>query len=152
MIRKIAIAAGCAAFLLAVVLFLRARDAKRDAEGRVTLKSSEATVSFSAAPAISKMPAWVPVYNGSKPEGVYTSDTREQTQNTYSFKTQDAPAQVAAFFEDRLKAGGFSVTPMIKGDAGMLSAATANKKRTVVVTIAKRNGLTQASLMAIEKK
>ena len=151
--KKIAIAAGCAALLAGVLLGLRAHDAERDAEGRVTLKSSDATISFGTGSAISKMPAWVPVYSGSKPEGVYLSETREQTRNTYSFKTADPATKVAAFFEDRLKANGFAVTPMIRGDAGgMVSAETENKKRTVEVTIAPANGSTQVSVMAIEKK
>jgi hypothetical protein len=153
MAKKIAIAAGCAALVLAIALVLRARDRAWDKEGRVRLKSSDATVSFGSAPAISKLPSWVPVYAGSKPEGVYIAGSKDQTENTYSFKTSDAVPKVAAFFEEQLRAGGFTVTPALNdASGGMVNAETADKKRTVVVTVAHGQAFTQVSVMAIEKK
>lgn len=123
------------------------------ADSRVTLKSSDSTVTFGAGAGNAKIPAWVPAYPGSSPEGTYSAETPEGSQNTFSFKTPDAPSKVASFYQDQLKAGGFTVSQMINGDSGgMVSAETADKKRTVVVTVAASNSGTQASVMAIEKK
>jgi hypothetical protein len=148
----VAIAGAIAVLVVTVILVKTLRAPAREGEGRVTLKSSAATVSFGA-PGISKLPPWIPVYAGSHPEGIYSSDTGEETRNTYSFKTADPAAKVAAFFEDQLKANGFTVKPMPRGDAGgLVDGATANRKRTVMVTIAPANGVTRVGVMAVERK
>jgi len=127
--------------------------AKPGEDDRVKLKSSDSSISFGAGPDLSKMPSWMPVYPGIKAEGIYSSSSAEATQNTFSFVTVDAPGKIAAFYEDQLKAGGFAVTLRTSGDAGgLISAATANKKRSVVVTLAPAQGTTHVSVLAVEKK
>jgi hypothetical protein len=119
-------------------------------EGRVTLKSSESSVSLHPA---ATLPAWIPVYAATQPQGIFSSDTREETRHTFSFESADPPAKIAAFYEDRLKSNGFTVQPLGHPEAGgLLSGETANKKRSVVVTIVPVNHVTRASVMAIEKK
>jgi len=126
--------------------------AGNDGDGRVTLKSSDSTVSFGPG-GKQKLPEWVPMYPGSSLEGVYSAKSPEGTQNTYSFKTGDAASKVAAFFQEQLKSGGFTIGLRTSGDAGgMVSGETADKKRNVVVTVAPQNGATQVSVMAIEKR
>ena len=152
MSRKLWILTGCAA-VVAVVVIDQIRRTPHPAEGRVTLKSSQGSFSLSPRSAMQKLPAWIPVYAGAAPEGIYSADSSDESRHTYSFKSADAPAKVAAFFEERMNANGFTVTPQIGDDqGGMLTGSTADKKKRVVVTIARAGGTTQVSVMAIEKK
>jgi hypothetical protein len=122
-------------------------------DDRVTLKSSDATVTFGAGPGTTKMPSWIPVYPGSKVEAIYSANTSQGFENTYSFKSSDAEAKIAAFYQEQLKGNGFRVSQMLSGDSGgMISGKTEDKKKTVVVTIARTSDHTQVSVMAVEKK
>lgn len=152
MSRKLWILTGCAA-VVAVIVLAQIRRAPRQTEDRVTLKSSGGGFSLSPQAAVQKMPAWIPVYAGAAPEGIYSADTSEESRHTYSFKSADAPAKVAAFFEERMSVNGFTVTPQMSEDqGGILTGFTADKKKQVVVTIARAGGVTQVSVMAVEKK
>jgi len=120
-------------------------------EARVTLKSSEGSFSLDPFSAMAKMPAWMPLYPAAA-EGIHHSDHREESRHTYSFKTADAPAGVAAFFEDRLTKNGFTVRPMVGEEGGLVSAMSADKKRAITITIVRAKAETQAAVLAIEKK
>jgi hypothetical protein len=120
--------------------------------GSVTMKSSDSTVTFGAN-AGDKAPSWVPTYPGSSPEGTFSSQGPQGTQNTFTFKTKDEVSKVLQFYQDSLKSGGFNVTQAISSAAGgMVSAEDADKKRTAVITIGSSNGETQVSVMAVEKQ
>lgn len=119
--------------------------------GSVTMKSSDATVTFGSGG--NKAPAWVPVYPGSSPEGMFSSKSSDGTQNTFTFRTKDEASKVIQFYQDSLKSAGFNVTQVLNSAAGgMVSAEDADKKRTAVVTIGSSNGETQVSVMAVEKQ
>lgn len=123
-----------------------------DKTGSVTVQSAEGTMHFGTG--ASKAPAWVPVYPGSSsPEGVYSADTPQGSQSTFTFKTKDAASKVLSYYQDQLKGAGFTVNQMVSGDqGGMVTAEDGDKKRTVVVTVGTSGDETQASVMATEKK
>ena len=121
-----------------------------DKSGAVTMQSAEGSVRFGAG---GKVPAWVPVYPGSSPQGTYSAQTAEGAQNSFSFKTQDAPSKVLTYYQDQLKSAGFAVTQTISSEqGGMLTAESGAKTRTVVVTVGTSTEGAQANVMAIEKK
>lgn len=150
MARRIAIAAGLAALVFGAIWTMKAREDAKDGPGHVTLKSSGASYSFHGQ---AKLPDWIPVYPGTAPQGVYSDSPGAETRHTYSFKCGDATDQVAAYFKDQLERAGFRVTPQLQpGKGGLLNAESADKKRTVELTVTRREGATQASVMAIERK
>jgi hypothetical protein len=123
------------------------------ADGKsVEVQSGDGKARFGAA-AGNAAPAWVPVYPGSTPEGTYSAQTGEGSQNTFTFKTKDAPAQVISYYQGQLKSAGYTVNLVSSGDqGGMVSAEDATTKRSMIVTVGSSDGGAQASVMAIEKK
>ena len=99
------------------------------------------------------MPAWVPVYPGSAPQGTLSTQTPNGTQNTYAFKSQDAPAKVVAVFQEQLKGSGLTVNMVNSGEqGGVVQAQDADKNRTVLVTAGAADGGTSGTITVIEKK
>jgi hypothetical protein len=150
MTRRIGIAAGVAALVSGAIWMVRTREAANDAPGRVTLKSSGVSYSLNSA---AKLPDWVPVYPGSAPQGVYSDSPGGETRHMYSFKCGDATDQVAAYFQNQLEHAGFRVSKQLQPEkGGLLNAESGDKRRTVELTVTTREGATQASVMAIERK
>jgi len=119
--------------------------------GAVEVHSSEGSMKFGAA-AGNQAPAWVPVYPGSSPQGTFSSQTAEGNQQSFTFKTSDAPAKVLAYYQGQLKSSGFNVNMATGGDqGGMVQAEDATKKRTIVVTIGPDSGGAVANVMTVEK-
>jgi hypothetical protein len=120
--------------------------------GSVEVQGDDGTLKFGTA-AGNATPAWLPVYPGSAPQGTLSTQTPEGSQNTYAFKTRDAPGKVIAYFQDQLKGAGFSVTLVSSGDqGGMVQAEDSANKRNVLVTAGASSEGTSGSITAIEKK
>src|SRR5262249_27297497 len=77
--------------------------------GSVEVQGQDGTLKFGTA-AGNATPAWLPVYPGSAPQGTLSTQSPDGSQNTYTFKTQDAPGKVITYFQDQLKGAGFAVT------------------------------------------
>jgi len=118
--------------------------------GSLTVESAEGKVQYGAG--TMKAPSWVPVYPGSSATGTFSADAPDGSQNTFTFKTKDAASKVVAFYQDQLKAGGFTVTQMLGDQGGLVTGETADKKRTITVTIGSSADGTEGSVMSVEKK
>jgi hypothetical protein len=122
------------------------------ADGRVTLKSADSSVTFGAGGS-AKLPDWVPVYPGTSPQGVYSAKTPDGSQNTFTFRTNDSASKVSGYYQEQFKAGGLTVSLTTSGDnGGLVTAESGDKKQSVVVTISAANGVTNVSVTAVEKK
>lgn len=118
--------------------------------GALTVQSAEGSMRFGAGGSV---PSWVPTYPGSSPEGNYAAKNAQGEQNSFSFKTKDAPSKILTYYQDQLKSAGFGVTQTVTSDqGGMISAENNDKSRTVVVTVGTSSEGSQANVMAVEKK
>ncbi len=118
--------------------------------GTVAISSPDGTVKYGAGS--EKAPDWVPVYPGSTTAATYSAQANDGLQNTFTFKTKDPAAKVVSFYQDQLKAAGFTVTQVLGDQGGLVTGETAEKKRTITVTIGSTSDGTEGSVMAIEKK
>ena len=110
------------------------------------------TVKFGAN-AGDEMPSWLPVYPGSSPKGTFSAATKDGNHATYSFTTPDAPAKVMSYYQDQLKAAGFTVNmATTTPQGGMVMAEDAGKTRTVILTIGAGGDGTTVGVTAVEKK
>jgi len=85
-----------------------------------------------------ELPAWLPRYPGTEPEGTVLSSSGDKVQGGYGFKTGDDLDQVIAFYEDALEDDGFEINGRNSWQSGgsktvMLSAKTGD--RTFQVTV-----------------
>jgi hypothetical protein len=119
-------------------------------DGSLTVESADSSMKFGTGP--SKAPAWVPVYPGSTPVGAFSSQNAEADSNSFTFKTTDSPAKVVAYYQEQLKAGGFKTTQLISEQGGMINGDTADKKRTITITLGSSTEGTEAAVMTVEKK
>jgi hypothetical protein len=120
--------------------------------GSLEVQGPDGAIKFGAS-AGNTLPAWLPVYPGSAPQGTMSTQTPSGSQNTYAFKTPDAPAKVLSYFQDQLKSAGFTVNLAASGDqGGLLQAEDPEQKRNVVVTAGASSGGTTGSITSIEKK
>lgn len=99
-----------------------------------------------------QMPSWVPVYPGSSPAGTFSAENKDGKQGGFTFKTSDAPNKVAAFYQEKLKAAGFTINLTTLGDqGGMVIAEDASKTRTATVTVSAEGGGSSVMIMAVTK-
>ncbi len=66
-----------------------------------------------------RVPAWVPAYPGSHPEGAVTAVENGEESGAFHFMTSDDPQKVRKYYEDTLRQAGFNVRDednQLKGD------------------------------------
>ena len=106
--------------------------------GSVDIKTGNESVSFGTNQA--KLPAWMPAYPHSAPQGNFSASGKEGSTANFQFQTGDAAKDVVAFYERELKQAGFRITSSTVGDSGsssggVLSAEDDANKRSVMVTV-----------------
>jgi len=121
-------------------------------KGALTVQSSDGTVKIGGG-AGNQMPAWVPVYPGSSPEGTFSASAKDAENNGFHFKSGDAPAKVLEYYQNQLKAAGFTISMASNTpDGGMVISEDATKKRTLTITVGSEGGGSEVNVMAVEKK
>ncbi len=98
-----------------------------------------------------KLPAWVPDYPGSDPQGAFTASGADGEGGSFTFKTKDASDKVVQYYQDQFKSLGMKVTSNVttqdgKSSAGMLSAQDDANKHTVTIVLGTDNGETGVSV------
>ena len=81
---------------------MRSRKAASASRTRPAAKA----VTLGAGPAV-KIPAWVPSYPGSKPEGTFSAQGGEGQGGMFAFKTGDNPKKVLDWYQQSLEGAGF---------------------------------------------
>jgi hypothetical protein len=120
--------------------------------GSFEIKSAEGNMKFGATSS-NTMPAWVPTYPGSAPQGTVSMQMPEGSQNTYSFKTKDSASKVLDFYKKELETAGQKATLAVTGDSGgMLTAEDSAKGRTIMVTAGSSSEGSDVAVTVIEKK
>jgi hypothetical protein len=121
-------------------------------KGTVEVQSADGNMKFGGAGS-AQMPGWMPVYPGSSPTGTFSSQSKDGSQSTFAFKTQDAAAKVMSYYQDQLKSSGFSINMATNTpQGGMVMAEDSGKNRSLMITASSSSDGTDVSLTAIEKK
>jgi hypothetical protein len=121
-------------------------------KGAVEVQGPDGAVKFGATTS-NQMPGWVPVYPGSSPQGTFSTQTKDGNQSTFTFKTKDAAAKVMSYYQDQLKAGGFTINlSTTSPQGGMVMAEDSGKTRSVMLTVGGSGEGTDVSVTSIEKK
>lgn len=131
-------------------------DAAGITNGKLTFSDDSTNEKFSfGTDSAAKLPAWLPSYPGSKPEGTFSmsgSDAANRSEGGAAhFKTSDAGAKVLTFYQQNLKSAGFKITSTFSGDSGesrggILTAEDTANRRTVMVTVSSASEGTDVSL------
>ncbi|MGH9593204.1 MAG: hypothetical protein ACRD5L_08940, partial [Bryobacteraceae bacterium] len=121
--------------------------------GSFEVNTDKGNVKFGASSS-NNLPAWVPTYPGSSPQGTFSSQTPEGDQSTYSFKTKDGTEKVLDFYGKELANAGLQQTTRAAGAAygGMLTAEDSAKGRTVMITVSNANEESNVGVTVVEKK
>lgn len=106
--------------------------------GKFTMKENGKTTLTVGGKA--KVPAWVPDYPASDPQGAFSAQGEDGASGTFTFKTKDSSDKVVKYYQDQFKASGLTVTSNITNQsgqsaAGMLSAQDEANKHTVTVIV-----------------
>jgi hypothetical protein len=121
-------------------------------KGALEVQGADGTVKFGANTG-NQMPGWVPAYPGSSPQGTFSSQTKDGSQSSFTFKTSDAPAKVMTYYQDQLKSGGFAINmATTTPQGGMVMAEDSGKTHTVMMTVGSSADGTSVSVTAVEKK
>src|SRR5262249_369455 len=95
---------------------------------------------------------WVPTYPDAPLGDIHTRRTRNEVDYGFEYSTKNDMAQVVAFYTDRLRASGFTVTHMPKGDTEQdVHAESPDRKRQLDATVVKTPQLTVVSVAALER-
>ena len=106
--------------------------------GKFTMKENGKTTLTVGGKA--KVPAWVPDYPGSDPQGAFSAQGEDGASGTFTFKTSDSSDKVVKYYQDQFKASGMTATSNItnqngQSSAGMLSAQDEANKHNVTVIV-----------------
>lgn len=104
-----------------------------------------------------QLPAWLPSYPGSKPEGTFSASGSGKEGGMAHFKTNDASSKVIAFYTENLKSAGFKITSDTAGSGGseqtgIVTAENGAEGRSVIVTASSSGEGTDVALTYGTKK
>jgi hypothetical protein len=87
-----------------------------------------------------RIPAWVPAYPGSVPQGI--SGRREGRENSVSFRftSRDDTRRILSWYQDRLRQMGFTVSMDLFGTNGALRSNTRDQSRAVKIDLSAAGG------------
>jgi len=107
-------------------------------KGTLELKSSEGSMKFNAGAGAEKLPAWLPAYPGSTPQGSVSMQNATGTSGSFHFTTKDSVEQVMSYYEDALKKAGLKVSTNTvqqngKTSLGTLTGEEAGNRRKIFV-------------------
>jgi hypothetical protein len=119
--------------------------------GSFEVKTNDGTARFGAGPV--DLPSWLPKYPGSNPQGAASSDTKDGSSAVFSFKTDDAPDKVLAFYKDALNSAGLKESANLNtGEMNMIAASDESQKRQVNITVTKDGGANAVNVTFTDKK
>jgi uncharacterized protein YneF (UPF0154 family) len=123
--------------------------------GAVEIKSSDGTTKIGGGD--TKVPAWIPDYPGSQPQGAFSSESGSEKSGMFTFKTKDPVDKIVRFYEDGFKTGGLKVTTTVQsGNAGSPGGAVQAQdeagKHNCSVVLAGEGGETTVSVTFSAKK
>lgn len=107
----------------------------------LNIKSSDGATVQIGAQASAKFPEWLPAYPGSTAQGSFALQGNDESGAAVSFTTADSVEKVSKFYQDSFKNAGLTVNANLmsqdgKTSGGMISAESADRKRSAVVNIA----------------
>lgn len=122
--------------------------------GSVTFRSSEGTLRVGAGS--EKIPAWIPAYPGSSPQGTMSAHGGESEQGAFHFTTSDPAEKVISYYASALKQAGFKVTTNImqqdgKESGGMVSGQAEERNRQVMILVGAESGVTSVNVTFSDK-
>jgi hypothetical protein len=123
--------------------------------GTLDIKTADGTTKLGAGAA--NAPSWLPVYPGSRPEGLIGADTAEGSTGSFHFITKDGVEKVASFYKNSLTAAGFKLGTTTTSEAGGkisggLSAEDEAKNRNVLIGYEFENGASSVTVGFSQKK
>ena len=121
--------------------------------GTVEVKSDEGTFKLGGS---AKLPAWVPDYPGSDPQGAFTAQGKDGDSGSFGFKTKDPSDKVLKYYQDQFQSAGLKVTSNLtsqngKSSAGVVTAEDDSKNHTVTVIVGADDGQTAVSVTYAKK-
>jgi hypothetical protein len=123
----------------------------------VNLTGSDGSTVQIGANASSKLPDWLPAYPGSSAQGTFAMQDAGQSGAAVSFNTKDPVDKVSSFYDDALRKAGLTtnVNQMQqdgKTSGAMITAESADKKRSAVVNIASGDDASTVGITYSDKK
>ena len=133
----------------AVSVELEADDADK---GSLRITTEDGTASFGANVGVEGFPGWVPIYPGTSPQGMFSTETPEMRSGAYSLKTADDLSEVINYYVAALEDKGFEiVNRVVVSDTTLLTAQSSDESRTVNVTTSVEAGEVQVVVNFSEK-
>jgi hypothetical protein len=116
--------------------------------GTLEVKSAEGSVKFGGA---AKIPAWVPDYPGSEPQGAFSAAQKDGEAGSFVFKTKDDSGKVIKYYQDQFQSLGLKLNSNLTSQngaatAGMLVAQDESSKHTITVIVGVDSGETTVSV------
>jgi hypothetical protein len=111
----------------------------------VRVRTPGGTISVGGAAAVSEDDLGVPLYPGAehKPEGSWTMETAEGRVGIYVFNTNDRPAEVIAFYREKL---GDRITSVFESAEGAVISVDVKDNSGTVITVGTAEGKTSITI------
>jgi len=121
------------------------------ANGVTVAKNGERTVQFGDSTNWEKIPSWIPRYEGTAPDGFFSSSSQGENSGSCSIQTTDDPEQILDFYQEKLEESGFEVQRQTiatgKQKVAVLSATRESEGKQIQLTAVKDEGASETNLM-----
>jgi hypothetical protein len=103
------------------------------------------------------LPSWLPAYPGASMQGAFSMQGATESGAAVSFTTKDTAEKVSTFYQDAFKTAGLTTSVNLlseggKTEGGIITAESADKKRSAVVNIASGDEGLTVSITYSDKK
>jgi hypothetical protein len=106
-------------------------------EGHFEMKSADGAIQIGGD---AKVPAWVPVYPGSKPQNAFSALVKDGRSGTFVFKTSDSPDRVAQYYREQFEAAGLRVNAVVSAGTSQILSAQDTASHHAVTVVAGGQG------------
>ncbi|MBN1297946.1 hypothetical protein JXA80_14305 [bacterium] len=132
-------------------------DSNQDESGdSFTITSDEGSYTVGSGAQAGEIPDWVPVPENETPISHQVMTSTDGMSGALALTSGQAFDDLAAFFDEALKSGGFQVSTTRysgdQGDGGVITANHAESAREIVVTISPENGRSAVAITYSQKQ
>ena len=119
--------------------------------GLTVMKDGEQTMQLGKSASWEKIPSWIPRYEGTAPDGFFSSSSEGEKSGACSIQTSDDPKQVLSFYRDQLEAAGFELQEQTiasgKQQVTILSASNEGESKQLQLTASREEGASETTVM-----
>jgi hypothetical protein len=128
-------------------------DENREGSGSLTITTDEGRATFGAGASADDVPAWVPRYPGTSPEGTYSTETPQNRAGAFHFETSASIDEILDYYQTELASSGLEMkTRTVSNEGAMAVVSSPDEGRTVTIACSQKGSDLEVVVNFTEKR